>query len=208
MAFAAEGSGRVLYVDFSDLSKGRICRPENGAGGLEKILPAKSNGLFWALSIEVEGANGSNLDYTNLELIKENGKEILYHSRIKVRDFIVSNDGNILCLVAFNLSGGVDVQIFKHEKETWEKCGERTCDLNMDRVVFLDQPTQQLALISRGGNWLEVWEITGSLKTIAEAALPDRATCLATLDDHIVVGGQSGALISYRLEWRRNNAIV
>ncbi len=202
-AFIAEEKGRVVFVDFPDFIGAKVYRHQSGAGKLTKILPAKANGLFWSLSNEVEGVEGSSLDYVNLELIKEEGKEILYHSRVLLRDFNVSHDGNAICLVIYSMDGGVEVQILLKEEAGWKISGQRKYKKEIDRVIFLNQPHQLIAVIHNDVQWLEIWETFGNLDTLAEAALPKRVTCLAASGGYIVMGCQSGQLISYHLEWRK-----
>jgi hypothetical protein len=170
------------------------------------MLPAQRNGAFWILSNEVEGMDGNSLNYNNLELTKENGKENIFHSRLLLYDFAVSHDGSLVCLIIASMDDGVEVQVLRKEKERWKICGQRRTSgqpvKQIDRAIFLDQASEQIAVTYSDAPWLEIWETAGELNKVAEVTLPQSVTCIAALDGSIGLGCQTGQLISYHLEKR------
>ena len=196
MVITAEEHGQVLFFDFMDWQNNKQVRPPQGAGLLLKILPAKDNGLCWALSIEVEGSNGNNYSYSHLELIKNDSREVIHHSTEQLRNFISSPDGNSLYLI------GNSTHALKKCDSGWEKCaGNYPSHIRL--AEFMGKSDQLIAVICKDKSWIEIWKTTGKFEKVAEAYLPEKATCLAVLGTSIVIGCISGKIITYHLEQRR-----
>jgi hypothetical protein len=198
MVFVAEEKGQVLLFDFQDWKQSKIVRHEILVGKLIKILPAKENGLFWTLSSEAEGEDGSTLDYFSLELTKEESKEIVYHSRLPSYDFAVSHDGNLVCLIASSNRSN-EIQMYRQGIEGWEVCGRRETS-HIGRAMFLDQTNQLLAISYEHSRRIDILHTSGELNIVSTAILPDEVTCMSASGDFVVMGCESGYLISYHLE--------
>ncbi|MEI7845034.1 MAG: DUF4062 domain-containing protein [Chloroflexota bacterium] len=213
-AFVANAFGQVTFFDFSKDQK-KIYRHRNNVGELLRILPAKNNGLFWSLNRSIEqpkdfdspgfmdavSPTSGNDIYSDLELVKENGIEHIYHSRVTLPDFSVSQDGNLVCMPSASLKKGIGIRIIRKTDSGWSSCCERIGDFS--KAIFLGDKDQWLCTLDDNRPWLMILDVTDNLKTIASAVLPEAVTCMDIRNRHIILGCSSGELISYHLEWRK-----
>jgi hypothetical protein len=187
---AADKGGTVRLVNLTNHSV-KEYRHYSGVGKLFKLLPAGPNGLFWAACEETEKADV----YMDIELWKPEGKEAFYHSRHMPDDINISLDGSSICLV------GNKVEIYVKGDGGWKLSAQSIRSLNDKKMIsFLGSDNGMLAVLFNNSSWLEIWSTSRNLEKIAEVLIPETVTCLTVSGDYIVLGCQSGQLISYHLE--------
>lgn len=183
---AAAQSGRVLRIH---LLTDKVDRLWHGKGTQRqrKILPARQHGLYWSF-YEDEGAEQNKLV---LSLVTDVNKEKVILTSDSISDAIVSRDGLTIC------TAGRSVQILRQIKGKWSVIYHR--NTSVDRVAFLGEKEDLIAVGLNKGSWLEVWNITDGLPTVAAIDLRDILSCLSAMGDWIVAGFRSGALMVVRL---------
>jgi hypothetical protein len=131
----------------------------------------------------------------DIELWKPEGKEAFYHSRHMPDDINISLDGSSICLV------GNKVEIYVKGDGGWKLSAQSIRSLNDKKMIsFLGSDNGMLAVLFNNSSWLEIWSTSRNLEKIAEVLIPETVTCLTVSGDYIVLGCQSGQLISYHLE--------
>jgi len=129
----------------------------------------------------------------DVDLWKQDGKERLYHSRLMLDDIATSEDGHRICLA------GNSITIYTRNEGGWERSWQRSL-WEEDRRLVAFIGNDLLAVVIDHSSRLEIWSVAGNLEPLAEAVIPEKVTCLAASGNSIVMGCQSGQLISYHLE--------
>ena len=187
---AAGKSGRIVKQDFKK-NHMQIVWSGSGFRLQEKILPAGKFGYCWSAYQEefggkpcsisiVKGANNESV------VVKTEPPHIQF-------DTAVTPDGN-----KFSMSGML-VKVYHPVrsrfwcKSNWVLQHQRVSKVN--QLAFLVKG-EFLAVILADEPWLEVWAVEKGLPTVASIELPGVATCLNARGHRLVVGFQSGDLMS------------
>jgi len=195
-AFAADAGGAVRFIDFDNESVNEI-RHYSGVGKLIRLVSATPYGQFWSLCSESEKGDV----FSSLELWNKSQKEKVHYDRTIVEDFDADLEEKTICKV---LKGEIETHQFESGK--WNSIGHRPGKALF--VKFMGKNGEFIAVIDQDSAWLEIWNKSGPLNTVAYARIPGIATCLATHENRILIGCESGKIISYTLEGEEYHAAL
>jgi hypothetical protein len=194
VAIAADKTSRILrtQLDLEDVT-GEVLYHSQSWDEQIALHPTGNNGQFWSLR-----RTGLGTPTYVLSLFDKAGHEqIIYQSEDLINIFHPQNPANItvsadtqtVCIF------GKIVYILRQSKQKWIPIEQS--EMYIDFATFIDNSNHLLAIISRNSSWLEIRDIDDYWQDIAAVWLPNEATCLSTTRNRIVVGFQSGNLLSY-----------
>jgi hypothetical protein len=101
----------------------------------------------------------------------------------------VSADGGTVCVF------GEAVYILRQRSQRWIPVEQ--LEKHIDYAAFINGSSCLLGVIPYRGSWLKIRDIDNDWLEIAAVWLPSMATCLSSTGNRIIVGTQSGHLLSY-----------
>jgi hypothetical protein len=181
---AAGQSGRVLRINLLTDEIDRLWH-STGTQKQRKILPAVRHGLYWSL-YESDAVGGKKLVLSLVSGINE--EQVVLTSDEQIYDVAVSRDGATVGTC------GESVQLLRQVGGKWSVVYQRNTPA--ERVAFLGSREDLIAVALREEAWLEIWDTSPGLPTVAAIELGAKLSCISTLDDWIVAGFRSGNLMT------------
>jgi WD40 repeat protein len=179
---AAGKSGRVIRVNLSK-DKVDVIWHSSGFQAQLKVLPAGRNGLFWSIYREEKADM-----HTIISLVHDIDKQTVILKDDKIlNDIDVSRDGASLCIAAKS------VRVLLKTHSGWETAYKRNTPVS--HIAFLANG-EMIAAVLWEKPWLEIWNVSEGLPTVATIDLPGNSSCISAKGNWIVAGFLSGDIVS------------
>jgi hypothetical protein len=189
---AADGSGRIMQID---TGKDDPALLRHGAAMIDKqiaLQPAGAAAICWSLRESSERGNITS----RLSLVTGADRETeILNERERIGCFATAPDRNLLCVGSYYLRL-LEINNGKKPRNLLQR------DTAVKFVSFV-AGNRRLAVIQHHGPWLEIWDLTEGLPTVAGADLPGTITSFGARGDRILLGFESGELLRLRLRGHR-----
>lgn len=154
-----------------------------------KILPAGNHGLYWSLRHDEKLGKGKFISV--ISLIQGVDQEKVISTGFDIYDMAASKNGYTIAII------GSNVQVFRSKGSKWDCVFKRITPMGLKRLCFMNDDFFIAAILDK---WLEVWQVSIGLPTIAAIDLPKEVTCLDANENCIIAGCETGDLMSLNLK--------
>lgn len=191
---AADRVGRVMRVVDIEAESTEVLRFGSNAEDVQRLQPSREKDSYWLVHRDKTGTAGSALTFHT-----GSGSQEVFRCPGPIADVTVNVERDLVAVAADG------VKILGHRADGWSPITSLPIDAAV--VGWIEDDVPYLVLVTNEARpWLELWTVAGDARRVASAELPGPVTCMGIGGRRIALGCESGDLVSYSLEIRRDVA--
>lgn len=197
---AVSKNGQLKITNFESDTKCKELKPVDNIHDDQKACKLGRNNdiLIWGRS-----HTGDSV-WSALVIRENDSQEVVFESKGIVTDLVASKDGKFIYSI-------IDRNVYCYTQKIrnqWDLFSMR--EANADHITTCHDDLLAVALKEKGLNWLELWDNSAGMKTVAAIALPFQTTCINSLSDSIGIGTEDGkhCIIKIRNNLQVENRII